>query len=200
MRASVASRYVPSAGSPLSLFPSPRASPASANGSVPPPVLSISLDFRHAANLYSDYSADICGLHEGDRRGSNPRPSEPQSLRVHSGACYHCLVCGLGEPKTRRSQNPVPLCVRLCSSVYCCRIAATSGGVLCFPVRISPPLVAAAVFGMVPLPAMLWPKPPSTPLTLSALCPADDQRSEMLVRGAHQVGRLVDIPKVPGRS
>src|SRR5215204_5407619 len=29
--------------------------------------------------LCSEYSAYLCGIREGDRRGSNPRPSEPQS-------------------------------------------------------------------------------------------------------------------------
>ena len=56
MRASVASRNTLRGLSPLP-FPFSRASPASANGSVPPPVLSIGLDSRHSANLHSDYSA-----------------------------------------------------------------------------------------------------------------------------------------------
>jgi hypothetical protein len=61
---------------------------------------------------------------EGDRRGSNPRPSEPQSLRACPSTSNHVPICSLGKLNTRLTQGRVTLCVRVRPSVYCCRIAA----------------------------------------------------------------------------
>ena len=61
---------------------------------------------------------------EDDRRGSNPRPSEPQILSAAPFASYHVPYCSLDKPKIRHSRGRVSLCVRVRPSFYCCRIAA----------------------------------------------------------------------------
>ena len=43
---------------------------------------------RTEALFFSAYSAYLCGIREGDRRDSNPRPSEPQS----ADSCFQVLL------------------------------------------------------------------------------------------------------------
>jgi hypothetical protein len=46
------------------------------------------LNSHHAARPDSAYPAYLCGIWEGDRRDSNPRPSEPQS----ADTCFYALL------------------------------------------------------------------------------------------------------------
>jgi hypothetical protein len=63
--------------------------------------------------------------YKGDRRGSNPRPSEPQSVWSCPDLSSCVAVCGLDKEKTRPSKHQFSFCVRSSPMLYCCRIAAT---------------------------------------------------------------------------
>jgi hypothetical protein len=64
--------------------------------------------FRRATFLYSAESADLHRIWEGDRRGSNPRPSEPQSVSASPDTYKLVAVCGLGRGKTRHMEDRGP--------------------------------------------------------------------------------------------
>jgi hypothetical protein len=87
-------------------------------------VVSNSPNSHHAARPDSAYSAYLYGITEGDRRDSNPRPSEPQSVWPCPDPSSCVAVCGLDKEKTRPPKHQFSLCVRSCPMLYCCRIAA----------------------------------------------------------------------------
>ena len=68
----------------------------------------------------SAYSAYLCGIQQGDRRGSNPRPPEPHSADM----CFQVL------PHVAESASiSLFLCSRLPAVSGCCVLSGVSSGV-----------------------------------------------------------------------
>src|SRR5829696_5346028 len=65
------------------------------------------------------FSAYLCRIQEGDRRGSNPRPSEPQSDDIGGQG----LLRVAESPYLRRF-----LCWRLLTVAACCALTGVKGG------------------------------------------------------------------------
>jgi hypothetical protein len=74
-------------------------------------VVSNTLNTNTEAYSSSAYLAYLCGMWKDDRRDSNPRPSEPQSVSASPALSWHILVCGLDKPKTRPSRGQTYGCV-----------------------------------------------------------------------------------------
>ena len=56
------------------------------------------------------------GMQQGDRRDSNPRPSEPRSVRAFLRTSCCVQLCGLGKPKNPAS---VGLHFLMCPGMFC---------------------------------------------------------------------------------